>query len=664
MARRDHWRTFRPVTLRALIIGLSVASVALATIFMGWAAYRIASRSLEDALVELVTARSASAAHTLDATFRAIESVPLSNARFIETLPYWDLDLFPGLIRATIQDHPDIFGATIALEPEVLPPGMRAYMPYLYQLVPGSTASYGIDWVQDYRDPAKQYPGGPHAWYREGMARPDRITWTMPYDYPVVLASGQRIGVLMTTVETTIRRGGRVVGLSTSDVTLDRLTRVAAGIRLGRRGFAILVDRYGHVLSHPQPELRFGHGARLVDVQLSNAKYGALSQWAGRIFDPGKAGGAGVIRAGPDALVFRYEEQGRSLLAAASLVPSTGWRLIVVGDESELFAPLEGLRSASLGIVLLGSLGLGLLLWAVLALAFRPVQHLVRACELIASGDFRAAQRLLHQPTVLSTTYEVDRLKQAIESVTTYIAVTAELERANLALQEGERAREQIFSHVSHDLKTPIMVVQSLGDALLEGDYGPLDERPREAIALIGRNVAHLSVLVNDLLDLSRIRAGRLQLAVRQVDPAELAGILVEEIRPLAEQKRQTLTLALAPELPVVTVDEQRIAQVLTNLLSNAIKYTPEGGNITVRLRAEAASLICEVEDDGIGIAVEDLPKLFQPFSRLGDPRAQPGTGLGLSISKALVEAHGGALRVRSQLGSGSVFWFELPVRA
>lgn len=654
-------RALPPMRLRSLVIGTSVMSVGLVTAVLGWAAYGIASRSLEEVLIDLVTARSAAAANALDSSFRTIQTVPVSNARVVEVLPTWEPGFIPRFLQASAQDHPDILGVSIALEPGIVP-GHRTFMPYVYQLTPGSTTAYGLEWIQDYRDPSKQQPGGPNSWYREGMEHPDAVTWSLPYDYPLVLKGGKRTMVVMVTVETTIRRQGRVAGLATADVALDRLTRVASDVRLGKRGYAILVDRFGHVLSHPDPHRRFEPGSRLEDVRLDQPQYGALAGWADRLLAPNWGAGPGIVPGHVEGRVFRFRDAGRPQLAAATLIPSTGWRLIVVGDEEELFASLDWLRTASLGLSLLGTVGIGALLWAVLALTLRPLQSLARGCELVSTGRPHEAQAALQSAGLLFNTYEIAHMRQAIEKVTNYIAVTAELERSNMELREGERIRDQILSQVSHDLQTPIMVIQSLGSSLSEGEYGPLEPGAREAAQQIQTSAATLSRLVNDLLDLSRIKAGRLELDLRPVDLAELVGLVVAEIRPLAAEKQQTVSVSVESELPNVRADEQRLAQVLSNLLSNAIKYTQAGGHIAVRLRAAGAEAVCEVEDDGVGIAAEDLPKVFQAFSRVGDRRAQRGTGLGLSISAALVEAHGGRIQVRSQPGKGSVFWFTLPV--
>jgi signal transduction histidine kinase len=172
-----------------------------------------------------------------------------------------------------------------------------------------------------------------------------------------------------------------------------------------------------------------------------------------------------------------------------------------------------------------------------------------------------------------------------------------------------------------------------------------------------------LLTLINDLLDMSRIQAGKFSLNPQPVRLKELARAAMTHLTGLAEQKRQGLYLDAEDDLPVVKADQQRVSQVILNLVGNAIKFTPEGGRIDVRLRHAPDGVRVEVKDNGIGIARADQLRLFHPFTQVdsSSTRAKGGTGLGLSISKALIEAHGGAIGVESAPGAGSTFWFTLP---
>lgn len=232
------------------------------------------------------------------------------------------------------------------------------------------------------------------------------------------------------------------------------------------------------------------------------------------------------------------------------------------------------------------------------------------------------------------------------------------------ALQETERLKDQFLGILSHELRTPINAISGFGSILQDGLAGALTDQQHEYLGKMLAGADALLLLVNDLLDMSRIRAGRFELRPEQMDFADAVHHVNGALAPLAERKRHALNTELSSDLPCLMADRQRIEQVLTNLVGNAIKYTPEGGHITVRARRDDDAVRCEVSDDGPGIAPQDLSRLFVPFMQLdmSDTRSAGGTGLGLSICKALVEAHGGRIGVESRPGSGSTFWFCLPI--
>lgn len=238
------------------------------------------------------------------------------------------------------------------------------------------------------------------------------------------------------------------------------------------------------------------------------------------------------------------------------------------------------------------------------------------------------------------------------------------LERANAELQQLDKMKDQFLSIVSHELRTPLNVILGFGANLEDGLLGPLTAVQQDGVRRIGMATQNLLNLVNDLLDMSQLEAGKFRMDRRSINLQEAASEVIASLRPLAEQKNIRLVNELSETLPLVFADEQRLTQVLLNLMNNSIKFTPSGGRIMVRAHAEGALLCCEVEDTGIGIASDDLPKLFKPFQQLAatSTRQTSGTGLGLSICKGLVEAHGGRIGVRSALGQGSTFWFCLPI--
>jgi PAS domain S-box-containing protein len=242
--------------------------------------------------------------------------------------------------------------------------------------------------------------------------------------------------------------------------------------------------------------------------------------------------------------------------------------------------------------------------------------------------------------------------------------------------QEVDRMKSEFVSLVSHELRTPLTSIKGYVDLLLDGDAGELTEEQQEYLGIIKNNADRLIALINDLLDVSRIESGKIELQRGPLDLARLIHGVADSFRPSIEAKGQHLTLDLegghessqegrdSTLLPTVLVDADRVTQILTNLLSNAYKYTPAGGSISVRAYTEGDHVRVDVQDTGIGLSTEEQSQIFTRFFRARNRTTQEvgGTGLGLPITRSLVEMHGGKITVSSSPGQGSTFSFTLPV--
>ncbi|MNK52927.1 Alkaline phosphatase synthesis sensor protein PhoR [compost metagenome] len=229
-------------------------------------------------------------------------------------------------------------------------------------------------------------------------------------------------------------------------------------------------------------------------------------------------------------------------------------------------------------------------------------------------------------------------------------------------LKELDKLKGDFVNAVSHDLRSPLTSILGYAEFLEDEIGGALTLQQQEFVSQIEKSTKRLEGMVTDLLDFARLDAGTFRLHCEEADLVGRIRDLVDSLRPQAEEHRLTLQTELPGEPLMRVLDPQRIDRVLANLIGNALKFTPEGGRILVKLAEDGEGLLCEVTDTGIGIAPEDLPKLFQRFTQLeAGARMKAGTGLGLSISKAQVEAHGGWIGVRSAPGKGSTFWFRLP---
>ncbi|HEY1550674.1 MAG TPA: ATP-binding protein, partial [Kofleriaceae bacterium] len=229
---------------------------------------------------------------------------------------------------------------------------------------------------------------------------------------------------------------------------------------------------------------------------------------------------------------------------------------------------------------------------------------------------------------------------------------------------DANRAKTEFLAHMSHELRTPLNAVLGLSEALLERIFGELNDAQSSTLATIYSSGRHLLELINDVLDIARVEAGKLPIDAEQT---ALRPLLDESTALVAAQlaaKAQRLVIELSPALPPVEIDRRRIKQVLINLLGNAVKFSPRGATVTLRASPTETGIEIAVSDTGPGIAAENLTRIFEPFVTL-DPslsRAHDGAGLGLALAKRIVELHGGNLRVTSELGNGATFTLELPI--
>jgi len=228
---------------------------------------------------------------------------------------------------------------------------------------------------------------------------------------------------------------------------------------------------------------------------------------------------------------------------------------------------------------------------------------------------------------------------------------------------EAERAQSEFVSNVSHELRRPLTAIKGYSDLLLFSGIGPLNVQQEHFLRIVQDNADRLVALANDLLDISHIESGRLQLDYRSVQIEKIIREVTKNMQPLCDKLSVHLSLRIDPHIWPVRGDANRLTQVAQNLIHHAIYSTPEGGEVTVAVSCSEKAVRVDVTDDGPGIPQEEQHKLFQSFYRVNNPAIteSTGTGLGLPIAKQLVEMHKGGLLVDSQVGEGSTFTFVLP---
>ena len=243
--------------------------------------------------------------------------------------------------------------------------------------------------------------------------------------------------------------------------------------------------------------------------------------------------------------------------------------------------------------------------------------------------------------------------------------LAVELKIANDALARAGILKDEFLASMSHELRTPLTSILGLTEALGEGVYGELQAMQLRSLQTIGSSARHLLELINDILDLSKVEAGMLDLHTEAVPVASMCEMAMLFVKPTAYKKRIRLNFASDPQARFVQADPRRLKQILVNLLGNAVKFTPDSGSVGLEVAADpvAGTIRFAVWDTGIGISPDDQSRLFQPFVQVSAGRTKQyvGTGLGLSLVKKMTELHGGRVILESQPGSGARFTVELP---
>jgi len=300
-----------------------------------------------------------------------------------------------------------------------------------------------------------------------------------------------------------------------------------------------------------------------------------------------------------------------------------------------------------------GAIALSLALgYAISWSLIRPVQQMNEGMKRIAAGDFSGRVEIPNRDELGALAANLNRMNE-------------ELGRLYQQLEAASRHKSDFLANMSHELRTPLNAIIGFSEVLLERMFGELNPKQEEYLQDIMTSGRHLLSLINDILDLSKVEAGRMELDLGQFDlPAALDNCRTL-VRERAGRHGIALDLAVDERLGQIVADERKVRQVLLNLLSNAVKFTPEGGRVAIgAVRADGGVEIA-VSDTGIGIAPEDQETIFEEFRQAGSDyvRKREGTGLGLALAKRFVELHGGRIWVKSEVGRGSTFTFTIPER-
>jgi signal transduction histidine kinase len=430
-----------------------------------------------------------------------------------------------------------------------------------------------------------------------------------------------------------VRAGDAV---TVADVNLKFIWDVITRIKVGEKGKAYVIDATGHLVADPDI------GLVLRKTDLSQLAHVQAALQGGEDQEPA---------------MLALDRAGTEVLTAYAPIETLGWRVFVEQPVTEVYATLDASILRTFYLLLAG---FGISAAAALWLARRmvsPIRTLQEGAQRIGAGE-------LEQRIDVRTGDELEALAGQFNDMTaelrrSYAELEQKVEERTAQLAVANRHKSEFLASMSHELRTPLNAIIGFSEALREKMFGELNAKQEEYLNDIHASGRHLLSLINDILDLSKIEAGRMELDVQSFPAPEALESAMSLVRERAQRKGIALTLEVDPRLGEMRADERKFKQILLNLLSNAIKFTPEGGRIDVNARVNGTGLEFAVADNGMGIAPEDQAAVFEEFRQVG-PRAE-GTGLGLALTRKFVELHGGAIGVASARGHGATFTFTIP---
>jgi two-component system, NtrC family, sensor kinase len=477
-----------------------------------------------------------------------------------------------------------------------------------------------------------------------GIMLPDVNVWVKGNSAPIFYSAAYFRDGYDPYTSVAIRGPGDASNVIVAELNLKFVADVVGAITVGREGRVYVVDATNHLLAHPSLRLL------LQGPDLSAS---------GQVLAVREALRSDATTALPT--VWAKSPQGGPVMTSAVLIGSSNWLVFVEQPAREV---LESVWATLYGTLALLALALIASLLASIVLARRltaPILTLRHGAARIGAGDLGARLDIRTGDEVQALGDEFNRMAEKLREYTTGLEQkvaekTAQLELAN-------RHKSEFLANMSHELRTPLNAIIGFSEVLKKKMFGTLNAKQEQYAQYIHSSGEHLLSLINDILDLSKVEAGRMELEPVDFDVRRVLENALMLIRERARRGDVRVELHSHDDLAVLRADERKFKQVVVNLLSNAVKFTPPGGRVTVSASRLDSGVTIEVTDTGIGIAAGDLPRIFDEFQQIrssGEIRHE-GTGLGLSLARRLVELHGGRITVESEPGRGSTFRVWLP---
>jgi signal transduction histidine kinase len=442
-----------------------------------------------------------------------------------------------------------------------------------------------------------------------------------------------------------VRDRERLASVTLAEINLKFVGDVVRQMQVGQSGKVYVIDGADHLVAHPNTSL--------VLRRLDLAGYAPLK----RMRD--------LLKDDEDGVVGMFDAEGLEggvAMVSAGFIPAAGWLVVVEQPRGEVLEPVYAAMIRS-GVLIVVGLLAALLVANLLARRLaQPILEVKRGAEKIARGDLSTRIQVRTGDEVESLAHEFNRMADQLQDYTTGLErrvaeKTAQLELAN-------RHKSEFLANMSHELRTPLNAIIGFSEVLKERMFGELNAKQAEYVRDIYGSGQHLLSLINDILDLAKVEAGRMELDVHEFDVPAAIDNCCTLIRERILRQRLRFTCEAEAGLGAWRGDERKFKQVVVNLLSNAVKFTPAGGEVTLRARLQGEWLDVSVSDTGVGIAPEDHDRIFDEFQQLPNSGAakHEGTGLGLALSRRLMMLHGGTLVVQSAPGKGSTFSARFPL--
>jgi len=459
-------------------------------------------------------------------------------------------------------------------------------------------------------------------------------------------------------MKVSISEPGPPFGVTVADVNLKLIWNIIQELKVGETGLAYVVASDGRLIAH-----------RDLSLVLKNTDFSNLPQVKNAIPNADTNGNE------DEAAEVGVDHLNRQVLASFAQVDPPGWFVFVELPLDEAFAPINSSVSRIPYILLVGIMLSALLSLFLARRMANPIRALQVSAAQIGSGALDQRISIKTGDELESLADEFNRmaanlqesyagLEERVKERTQELALAMqEIQEKSVQLEVVSQHKSDFLAHMSHELRTPLNAVIGFSHVLLQRMYGDLTEKQEDYMQDILTSGKHLLDLINDILDLSKIEAGRMDLTPSFFS---LPGVLKEGITVIRDQAAArgiTVDLSIAEGFDLVEADHRKIKQIIFNLLSNAIKFTPDGGRISVSAGIDTEEVLVTVRDTGIGIPPDEQQRIFEDFHQVAGNATAVGTGLGLALTRKFVELHGGRVWVESEVGIGSAFTFSLPLK-